>query len=415
LWNPDWTNTLSGVYRQHFVQRSFSSENKSAGARIAIKGNYFKGWFSNFQQVGPAISLSLNGSNSSVPNGFSQVSIESNIFDRGATVLQIETGVLAANKLYNFSEKLRFANNLVVKIDAIRYTSSAGNAAGGMLSATAGMRDLVVERNTYLPERAVDARVFQFSAYRSSGVRWLDNILGFTEGSNTNRLGFFQDITGSNLQLPTPTQQGGLAAFQEYFQRGTGPDPLAVISGNIAIPMIKSSSVGTYTVKAASTNPADTHCQSSLAAQANMLNLPLTYVGNTASPCDQSLNDRLALVFEEGTFQPKGAYAGKGADLTALADAQGLPGPVAAMADDDSVTLAFHAPGTAACAVDLAPWAGTWADTWGTAGAISRGVDPSPDQEQEVTFTGLNPSTTYAYRGHCRRAFIGQLTTAGAP
>ena len=415
FWNPDWTSEFSGVYRNHYFHRAFTSENKSAGQRISISGNYFKGWFSNFQQVSPAVSLSLNGSNSDTPNGFAHVAIESNTFDRGATILQMDTAVLTANKRFNFSEKLRFANNLMVRTDTIRYTSSPGNAAGGMISTTVGVRDFVIERNTYLPERAVDARVFQFDNHRSSGVRWLNNILGFTEGSNTNRVGFFQDTTGSNLQVPAPSQQGGLAAFDEYFQRGTGADPLSVISGNIAVPMIKNSSSGTYAVKAASADPSDTHCQSSLSAQTNMADLPLTYVGNTHSPCDESLNQRLDLVFQNGSFGPNATYAGKGADLAALADAQGLPGPVTVTADHNSVTLSFHAPSTEACAVDLAPWAGSWAATWDLASNIARGVDPSPDQEQVVSFAGLSPSTTYAYRGHCRREFIGQVTTAGAP
>jgi hypothetical protein len=415
IWNPDWTNQRSGVFRGHYFHRAFASENKSAGARISISANYFKGWFSNFQQISPAISLSLVGSNSATPNGFFQVSIENNVFDRGTTILQMDTASLTANKRFNLSEKLRFANNLIVKIDAIRYTSDPGNAAGGMISTSVGVRDFVIERNTFLPERAVDGRVFQFSNHRSSGVRWLNNILGFTEGSNTNRVGIYQETAGTNLQVPAPTQPGGLAAFDEFFQRGTAADPLSVISGNIAIPMLKNSSAGTYAVKAASTNPSDTHCQSSLAGVTNMAGLPLTYVGNTHSPCDQSLNQRLALVFEDGAFTPTPTYAGKGADLAALSDAQGLPGPVAVIADHDSVSLSFPAPTTEACAVDLAAWAGAWATTWNEAGNITRGADPSPDQEQEVAFGGLNPNTTYAYRGHCKRAFIGQVTTAGAP
>ncbi len=414
FWNPDWTGEYSGVYRHHYFHRAFTSENKSAGQRISISGNYFKGWFSNFQQVAPAISLSLNGSNSDTPNGFAHVAIENNIFDRGATILQMDTAVLTANKRFDFSEKLRLANNLMVGTDTLRYTSFPGNASGGMIATTVGVRDFVIERNTFLPERAVDARVFWFSSHRSSGVRWRDNILGFTEGSNTNRLGFFQDITGSNLQVPAPSAQGGLAAFDEYFQRGAGADPLSVISGNIAIPMLKNSSSGIYAEKAASSDPSDTHCQSSLATQTNMAGLPLTYVGNTHSPCDESLNQRLDMAFESGSYVPQAAYAGKGADLSALADAQGLPGPVSVVADDHSVTLSFHAPSSQGCAVDLAPWAGTWSATWDAAGNITRAVDPSPDQEQVVSFAGLSANTTYAYRGHCRREFIGQVTTAGA-
>jgi hypothetical protein len=120
-------------------------------------------------------------------------------------------------------------------------------------------------------------------------------------------------------------------------------------------------------------------------------------------------------VFENGKFKPTATYAGKGADLAALADAQGLPGPVSVSADHDSVTLSFHAPTTAACPVDLAPWAGNWAATWDAEGDITRASDPSPDQEQVVTFSGLNPETVYVYRGHCRRGFVGQVTTAGTP
>jgi hypothetical protein len=216
-------------------------------------------------------------------------------------------------------------------------------------------------------------------------------------------------------QIPAETAEGGYAAFQEFHIRGTVTDPLSFWSGNIGIPMLKVSSAGTYSVKAASADPATTHCQSSISVLNRVLNLPVTWVGNTNSPCDQSLDERLNLAFQNGKWLPTATYSGKGADLIALADAHGLPGPVSVTADHDSISAMFHAPSSTACAVDLALWAGTWAATWDEASDITRALDPSPDQEQVVTFEGLNPNTTYAYRGHCGRAFIGQVTTAGAP
>lgn len=416
VWFPDWTTKSTGVWRNHYFHKGFPIELKSAGTRIAISGNYWKGWMSDFQQTAPAIAIAVNGSNSSAPNGPSHLAVEHNIFDRGASILQLasDTSIRAANKLFNFTEKLRFAGNLGVRIDTTRYTADPSNAAGLFIQATSGYRDFVIERNTFLPERAVNPRILDVANHRSSGMRILDNILGFTEGSNTNRLGVVQ-ATGSG-QIPAETEDGGYAAFQEFHVRGAGTDPLSEISGNIAIPMLKNSSaVSDYATAAASTNPAVTHCQSSLSTEDKMLNLPLTYVGNTHSPCDESLNQRLALSLQNGSFAAAATYAGKGVDLGALSDAQGLPGPVAVVADHDSATLSFHAPTTDGCAVDLAPWAGTWAETWDEESDITRGVDPSPDQEQVVTFAGLNPTTTYAYRGHCKRGFIGQFTTAGAP
>jgi hypothetical protein len=417
IWYPDWTVESAGPFRNHYFHRSFPIELKSAGTRLAISANYWKGWMSNFQQTAPAIAISLTGSNSDSPNGPSHVAMEYNIFDRGASILQLVSDVSSgrtANKLFNFTEKVRFAGNLGVHIDTTRYGSDPSNAAGVLVQATTGYRDFVVERNTFVPERAVNARILDLANHRSSGMRILDNILGFTEGSNTNRLGVAQAT--STGQIPAEVEDGGNAAFQEFHVRGTVTDPLSEISGNIAIPMLKNSSgVSDYATAAASTSPSVTHCQSSLSAEDKMLGLPLTYVGNTNNPCDESLNQRLALIFENGKFKPAATYAGKGADLAALADAQGLPGPASVSADHDSVTISFHAPTAEACPVDLAPWAGTWAATWDDEGDIARASDPSPDQEQVVTFSGLSPETTYVYRGHCRRGFVGQVTTAGAP
>jgi hypothetical protein len=417
LWNPDWTVESAGSYRNHFFRRALEIEIKSAGARSSIQGNYFKGWVSDFQQTAPAIEIDHIGSNSTLPNGPNHMAIEYNVFDRGDSALQLispfDAGGRGAHKLFNFTEKIRFAHNLVVRTDTIKYRSGlAGNATGRLITATSGYRDFVIERNTVVPERTDNGQILDLGNHRSSGLQVKDNILGFTEGANTNLMGVFQDQASG--QIPAETEDGGYAAFQEFNVRGTGTDPLSEWTGNIALPMLKQSNVGTYSVKAASSNPADTHCQSSLSVQDKVLNLPQTYVGNTNSPCNQSLNDRLALLFESGTFEPAATYSGKGADLGALADAQGLPGPVTVTANSSSVTLSFHAPTTAACPVDLTPWSGAWAASWDNAGSITRAQDPSPDQEQVVSFGGLNPNTTYAYRGHCKRGFIGLVTTAGA-
>jgi hypothetical protein len=414
FWNPDWTVLSTGSQRNHYFTRSFPIELKSAGSRLVLSANYFKGWLSDFQQTAPAIAFSLNGSNSAFPNGPNHVAVEHNIFDRGSALLQLVSDLSsgrAANKMFSFTEKIRIANNLGIRIDTPKY--NPGDTSGGLLQASTGYRDVVIERNTWVPERVTDGRILNAFNHRSSGLRLIDNILGFTEGSTQANMGVTQSLASG--QIPAETAEGGYAAFQDFHVRGTVTDPLSFWSGNIGIPMLKVSSAGTYSVKAASADPATTHCQSSISVLNRVLNLPVTWVGNTNSPCDQSLDERLNLAFQNGKWLPTATYSGKGADLIALADAHGLPGPVSVTADHDSISAMFHAPSSTACAVDLALWAGTWAATWDEASDITRALDPSPDQEQVVTFEGLNPNTTYAYRGHCGRAFIGQVTTAGAP
>jgi hypothetical protein len=180
-----------------------------------------------------------------------------------------------------------------------------------------------------------------------------------------------------------------------------------------------------YTSKAASVAVGDTIAAADLYDFARMAGLNAgAFAGNTtvgsATPCNgtcpDSLNQRLDLAFNPGAYSCiSPTYDGKCADLATLADKQGLPGPVTVVATDTTATLTFHTPTAAACPVDIAPWAGTWATSWDNEADIAREEDPAPDQEQEVVFTGLTPATSYVYRGHCARAFIGQVTTAGAP
>ncbi len=417
LWKPDWTTRGTEQWRGHYFHASFPIELKSAGSRTSISANHFRGWLSNFQQTQPAIELSLNGSRSAFDNGYNNIAIDDNVFDHGATVLQVATdlGIRTADKRYLLTEKLRFAGNLISHIDSVRYTGAAGNSSGQMVSIGPGLSDFVIERNTYAPDRCVNCRVLEVGGTRGSGVRVRDNVFVLSQGDNTNRLGVATLPPGG--ELPPLTESGGYAAFQEIFWRGTETDVghTSEWSGNIAIPGLVASNAASYDMALVSTDPAVTHCRSSLESMDKILDLPFTWIGSSASPCDDSLATRLGLVFEPGTFVPLAAYAGKGADPAALSDAQGLVGPVTVTGGADGLTIAYHAPTTESCTVDVAPWTGSWASTWSDAESITRTTADAGGQSQSVALTGLVPGAQYAYRIFCRKTAIGLVTLAGGP
>ncbi len=426
LWKPDWATRGTAEWRDHFFNVAFPIELKSGGARAAIRGNYFRGWLSNFQQTQPAIQLSLNGSRSAFPNGFHDHAIEDNVFDRGATMLQVSNdfhGIRTADRRFHLTENIRVAGNLVAHIDTVRYTGADGNASGQMVSLAAGVRDFVIERNTYAPERCLSCKLLDTGGIRSSGMRVRDNIFVISTGSNPGRIGFAAPVPGP--MLPPLTERGGMAAFREMFWRGLATDVgrTSEWSGNVAIPGIRTSNEGVYAVRSTSADPADALCRSALENDEQLLGLPFTWVGTAASPCDESLAARMDTVFEPGTFAPRAEYADSGADIEALGDAAGLPAAVTVTTTGGGggFDVAFHAPTTTGCTVDVAPWAGSWRESWDDAAVIERATAGDGSQSQRVEVTGLDPGTSYAYRIFCRKTAIGVVTTrdgagpSGAP
>jgi len=424
IWKQDWKIKSTALFRRHFFRQGFFVEQKSAGPRMLMRGNYFKGWLSDFQQTAAAVALSANGSQSAVPNGAAHWNIEYNVFDRGGTLFaftQANDGTYGAQKLFNIHEKFRIAHNLGVRIDVPKYKSGqAGASTGGFLIASHGYRDFVVERDTWIPERVNQGNVFAFGTHRNSGLRVLNNILGFTEGWFNTFIGIDAGvpITGG---LPVMSENSGYAALQAFHIRGTSTDPLTDVSGNIGIPMLKTSSSGTFAVKAASPNIADAHCVDSVSSLAKVLNIPMTWVGDP-NPCPSSLvetvADRLNSVFEPGTWMPKPAYSGKGADIQGIADAMGQPGPVTVTADNDEFTLSFHAPSTTGCYGQRAVFDTDWATTWSEANLANMSnwiQDASASQTQSINLPGLAAGTRYLWRLYCSKGAIGDMTTEGTP
>lgn len=428
LWYPDWVATAItgvGATRYHHLELGFPMEFKSMGARTAIFGNWFKGWSSNFQATEPAIEFSVNGSanGSFTCNGPSHARVEYNIFDRGGTVFAMTRthGDMGPSKIYCPTEKLSFSYNLIRGIDTNRYNNNGSGGTGAMLVFGTGFRDFMVTRNTDLPERVAAAHIVRMNE-RASGFRLTDNILGFTEGNGSVNIGILQDVPGS--LLPAKTEDGGYAAFQQWLIRGTTFDSgTSEISGNIGIPMLKSSTSGTYSVKIASLSASDAHCVDSVSALDKVLDIPMTWIGTTgACPATlpETVADRLNTVFESGTYTPKAAYSTKGAPVATIADQHGMVGAINVTADDNEATIAFHAPTAAACPVDVAPCASgncyaNWMATWDDEATITRTPDPAPDQEQVASFTGLTPETQYGYKINCAKQARGVFTTAGAP
>jgi hypothetical protein len=218
-------------------------------------------------------------------------------------------------------------------------------------------------------------------------------------------------LPGSNTELPAPVATNGSAAFGECFSRGTGPDPLSTFSDNVIIPGLESSQAGTYSVKAASTNTADTLCVHEAIGHPTLTTFAgLQFVGTTANPCNESLNTRLNLAFESGTWKPKTAYAGYGAEIEALRDEQNQNRAVIASATTNQATLAWTAPDTDACSADLTH---TTLDFSVAANITRQTYSGSPSKSQSVIFSGLSPGTEYAYRINCKRPTLrGLLTTA---
>lgn len=413
LWNPDWSIQGTSSYRNHFMRRSFQIEHKSLGPRSEHIGNFFRGWLSNFNLSEPAIEFSVNGSKTAFCNGPSDALIQYNIFWKGSgAALQMpwDNTSNGAETLRCLTQNITFSNNLGIEGDSPTYNGSGG--LGGFVSVTSGVVDFVMDNNTFHPHRMVNARLLDIYE-RGSGIRMRNNIFTVSAGSNENRMGIFA-TTSSNF-TPSTTEDGGYPAFQEFAIRGTSFDSsTSVISGNIGIPGIKTSSSGTYAVKAASSDSADTYTATSIDSLDKVAGLSadskFTWVDDT------TLDARLALTFESGSYQPTATYTGKGVDLTDLADAVGLCGPVTVTADDDQFDLAFHSATTAEVTVKYTPWDTDLATTLGntfTSGQTANGAT----QSKTFTASSLSAGTQYLYSiggGGCPKRILGLVTTAGS-
>ncbi|MEX2300845.1 MAG: fibronectin type III domain-containing protein [Bryobacterales bacterium] len=411
LWNSD-----AVVHRSngHYYRHTFCLEFKSCEA-CAIKGNHFKGCRTDFNASGSTINLQNVGTGAStIDTTIRDVEVAYNTVERSAGFLQLaQFNTQASFRRILPTERVYVHDNLIVKLDAETYCETDDCSQGSPLfQIWDSVEDLIITRNTFHVERSAKPHLMNCVNIRGQGVAITKNIFVATEGSNSSELGVRSLLPSSSTELPVPIETEGSAAFAECFVRGASPDPLSTFSDNVIIPGLESSRVGTYAVKADSTNTTDTVCVHELIGNSTLTTFAdLQFVGSTANPCNESLNTRLNLAFENGTWKPKPAYAGYGADIDVLRDEQSQNQTAMVTATTNQATISWTAPDTDACKVDLTH---TTLDFSSAANITRQSYSGSPSKSQSVIFGGLTPGTDYAYRISCKRPVLrGLLTTGG--
>lgn len=408
LWNPDFTiyhpgnPDSNGLHYRH----TFCMELKSC-KNCRITGNYYKGCRADFNRNGPAFALAGSGDVSQMPLADVQVAdveFAYNTIDRSGGGFMVAANDNGASRRRVPTERIWGHDNLIVGINK-KYVQDC--CAGGQgLYAWDSVVDLIWERNTYHVESAPRPFATECTG-RGQGHRNRNNIYVATRGS-FQATGFAQVLGGS--RVPQPSAMFGSAAFQECYVSGANPDPLSSFDSNVIIPGIEASASGSFSLKAASRNTADTWCVHEAIGNPQLKDFSgLRFVGSTANPCNESFNERLDAAFEPGTWRPKSAFAGNGADLDALEGEQEWIENIVVTADSPTqVTIDWLGPTASSC------WAQITRTTFSDPDKMSDWTQAiAGSKSQSVPFSGLTPGKQYAYRVSCGRpAELGLFTTA---
>jgi hypothetical protein len=407
LWNPDSTvfhpdnPESNGLHYRH----TFCIELKAC-KNCRISGNYYKGCRADFNRNGAAVSLAGSGDVSKTPRDVQMADVEFayNTIDRAGGGFMVAANDGGASRRRLPTERIWGHDNLIVRINKKYGLDCCAGGTG--LYAWDSTVDFIWERNTYHVESAPKPFDTQCGG-RGQGHRNRNNIYVATRGP-FEETGFAQMLGGN--ERPQPTAGLGSGAFQECFVSGANPDPLSSFENNVIIPGVEASTRGAFKEKAASQNKADTWCAQDAMRNPQLRTFGgLRFVGSTANPCKESFNERLDAAFEPGTWKPKSAYAGNGADVDALEDQQGWIQNVTVTADSPTqVTIGWIAPTTAGCWTQITP------TTFSDAGKLSDWTQATEgNKSQSVVFSGLAPGMQYAYRVSCGKpADIGLFTTA---
>jgi hypothetical protein len=396
LWNPDSTvldsdNPQSdGLHYRH----TFCIELKSC-KNCRISANYFKGCRADFNQNGPAVALAGSGDVSQSPQTdvqIADVEFAYNTIDRSGGGLMVTANDGGASRRRLPTERIWGHDNLILRIDK-KY--GLGCCAGGTASyAWEPVVDFIWERNTYHVEAAPKPYATQ-CASRGQGHRDRNNIYVASQGES-GETGFGQLLGGS--ELPAPSSANGSSAFQDCYVSGTNADSLSFFGNNVIIPGVKASMSGLFSAKAASRSTADTWCAQEAVSDPRWQGFSgLRFVGSSASPCNESFEERLNAAFEPGTWRPKSAYAANGANIDTLEEEQGWTENITvARQGPSSVTISWMAPTPKAC------WAQVTPTTFSDVARMSDWRQALGGTEsQSVVFSGLAPGTRYTYRVSC--------------
>jgi len=418
-WAFDWGIPSHPDYRGLRRNQTFGIEYKDLDTGLFL-GNYMKGCFSVRSPSNACMEFS--GIGGSLQRTWTKdLMFRSNTIDRGGAGLHWASSE-SDFRLRHMPTRITATNNLF-DLDAVAYDGLGNLTRGRYINAATPAVDTVITRNTFLERRAPRPLLVEVAGDRSQGVTVTDNIAVLSEGAFTEEIGVRRDLTAN--WTPSSSEGEGDAAIAVFYRRGGSADPLVDYTGNVLIPGLQSSQSGSYAGKAASTAESDTVSANDLAGRAQ---IPAgnEIIGDdtpcAGGDCPDSLDERLNLVFEAGTWEPRVAYAAEGAEIQQLADEEGYCGPVAVTADDSSVTLTFRAWADATeIFADLAPCASgdciaNYLATWDDEADITRASDPSPSgQSHAVTFTSLAAESSYGWRLHCPKPQEGIVTTAGTP
>jgi len=409
---PDWAIFSHPDFGGFKHGITFVNEMKDAD-RFEFVGNYLKGCFSVRDASQVCMNFSGIGRTDTTLGWTRDIRISHNTFDRVGGAVKVASDGAQIN-MHGPIERILIEHNLAIDVNDSDYDGLASLTAGKFFFQLGNALDVIGRRNTYWPRKVTQPFAWQFGGSRSQGGLFNDNLTLATEGS-FDAIGIEQYLAVSSL--PTPTQAAGAAAIAEHWKRGTSADPLTDFSSNVWVPGIQNSPSGTYTTKRASVDPTDTVSVDDASGRTALDMTGNVFVGSTtpcSGTCPDSLADRELIALEDGTWVPKAAYSGKGADIPSVEDTQGWVTGISVAGDADSLTISYHAPTTTGCFVQLGRFSTDWAGTFSVANLAnitSWTQDASASQAQSVAFTSLPALTKHYYRIACAKSAIGEATT----
>lgn len=380
-----------------------------------ISGNFFKGGRADFNANNGTCAIT------GVSQSDAHIEMRSNTFkqtDSGCAFS--DNNVPGPFRPIYPSERLWIHNNLMFGASR-EYGDGTGVTTGAFLAFWSPAEDTVVTRNTYHVKSGVRP-IIAWIGDRGQGHQDEKNIYTFTGGGSGNR-GVRRLLGGTSL--PAPSAEDGSAAWDETFISGTAADTLSFFRDNKIIPGVENSQTSPSTKYDSVTDSETISCAEAIADATLSTFADLECIGSASAcgggPCPDSMEDRMNLAFEPGSWRPKAALSGYGADIDVLERDQLRTRNVQVEATGTSATITWDAPGSTGCLVQLAPWETSYNTTFSEGVGVkdpdmAEQTDAGGDTDQTVTFGSLDALTKYGYRitgAGCPKERPGTFTTAG--
>ena len=432
-WNPAYIN--NSVTRQHIEWK--------AGNLILINGNTFTSEWDGGNTGSYSNAIELTPRNGSGTNSFSNyladITIANNSFYQVPGGIQLWGGENTAVPIdVPATKRVLIQNNLFHDLNG--YYAKAGIAATGcFLSLAYALEGLTVNHNTMLGTRGFIPAIFVWNGGPGASIRFTNNILTSTYQTPTNALAgnlFWGPDTSGQLPTITPSTTSPLPIWQGIATASPNPDPASQFTGNVLVPGVTDTCgvVGgcngsiqpldsvyaspSYAYKFANCSAYWSALRGNVCAgdrktrTANEVLATLRLWGPITNTSGYPIvaNHRLTATspYNSGAkasgTNPTTDGLDAGANIDQLEAAQGVVSNVHTSTTAMGPMIAFFAPDSFSCSIDVDPSAD---DGKFTPGVFSRiagsAVSGTGGQlaEQTVLLTGLTPHTQYNLRVNC--------------